>query len=331
MVRTPSFLVPGAALLALAFVAGACSSGSTESAATTTPTTDAGTTPAVTTPGDPNVLAGTFQVKVGEFSAVSFIGKVYDGPPLTDVIWEASLTEGDCKLLVPRVPFCNTPCGSGAACVENDVCKPYPVAHSVGEVTVTGVKDTTGGSSFTMKPVANSYQPAGGIQLAFPPFVEGAALKLVAAGDYYGSFTIETKGVLPLVPGFDSLALAKGKGAKLTWSVPGAEAGTKIDVKLDISHHGGIKGKVECTTADDGELELSATMISALIDLGVAGWPTIVVARKAVGSTTISPGRVEFIASSEVERAITLEGVVSCTDSSQCPQGQTCQNDLTCK
>ena len=102
-------------------------------------------------------------------------------------------------------------------------------------------------------------------------------------------------------------------------------------MKLDISHHGGSKGKIECTTADDGELELSSAMVSALVDLGVAGFPTIIVSRKAVGSVTISPGRVDFVAAAEVERAVTLEGVVSCNDSAQCPQGQTCQDDLTCK
>jgi hypothetical protein len=263
--------------------------------------------------------------------ATSFIGKVYDGAALSDVVWEASATDGDCALLLPRIPFCDTPCGGSAACVEDDTCKAYPIARSVGVVTVTGLQDTTGATSFVMTPVVNNYQPAGGVQLAYPPFAEGETLRLAAAGGYYAAFDVETKGIAPLVLGMDSLPLSKGKSAALTWTPPADPSLTTITVKLDVSHHGGSKGKIECTTADDGALEISSSLVSSLVELGVAGFPTVIVTRSSVGSVTIAPGRVDFVAAAEVERSVTVDGLVSCEDTSQCPSGQTCQSDLTCK
>lgn len=309
----------------LFLTAAACSSGSDGSKDAT-----ADAAAPQTGTGDPGILAGTFQVKLAG-GVASFIGKVYDGAALSDVVWETRATDGDCALSLPRVPFCDTPCGGSSACVEDDTCKAYPVAHSVGAVTMTGLKDTTGGASFVTTPVANNYQPASGTQLAYPPFDEGDVLKLAAAGEYYAAFDVQTRGIAPLVLGFDSLALSKGSSAKVTWTPPADPSLTKISVKLDVSHHGGSKGKIECTTADDGEIELAAALVSQLIELGVAGFPTVIVSRRSVGSTTIAPGRVDFVAAAEEEKAVTVDGLVSCDDSSQCPTGQTCQSDLSCK
>jgi len=76
---------------------------------------------------------------------------------------------------------------------------------------------------------------------------------------------------------------------------------------------------------------VSAALVSKLLSLGVAGFPTVKVTRQAIGATTISAGRVELVVSSLVEQGVSIDGLNSCTDSVQCPQGQTCQSDLTCK
>jgi hypothetical protein len=67
------------------------------------------------------------------------------------------------------------------------------------------------------------------------------------------------------------------------------------------------------------------------LNLGVAGFPTVVVTRSATGSTTIAPGRVDLVVSSTIERSVEIAGLTSCTADTDCQPGQTCQSDLTCK
>lgn len=317
------------ALLLLLAVSSCSSSSDAVSTAPDASIADGGTEAATpdTAAGDPNVLAGTFQLKLAT-EATSFIGKVYDGASLDSVIWDVTATEGDCRLLVPRTPFCDPACGSSAACVAENTCKDYPTARSVGVITLTGVKSADGTTTLTMSPVVNNYQPTAA--LAYPPFADGDAIQLSAAGADYAAFTIASKGIAPLALTGTAPALARGKAIALAWTA-GSAGATGIAVKLDVSHHGGSKGKIECATADDGTLEIASTLVDPLLDLGVAGFPTIIVTRKVTGSATIAPGRVDLVISSEVEEAVTVDGLTSCNDTSQCPTGKTCQSDLTCK
>jgi hypothetical protein len=323
------------ALMGMTFIA--CSS----SSSTSTAVADAGSTADAAT-GDPKVLVGTFQVRLaaptearGTTAATpgstSVVGKVYDAAALSEIVWEEAAKDGDCKLATPRVPFCSTPCGGSAACVENEVCKPYPIAHSAGPVVVKGVQSADGASAFTMSPVVNNYQPPAGVTLLYPPFAEGGEVRIDAGGDYYAAFGITAKAIAPLVLTSTDVPLSADKALALTWTPPAQAGSSTIRVKLDISHHGGTRGKIECESADDGALEVSATLVGKLLALGVAGFPTVILTRESKGSATIAPGRVELLVSSEVEHAVTIAGVTSCTDTSECTSGQTCQSDLTCK
>lgn len=259
------------------------------------------------------------------------VGKVYDGPTPSQIVWEEAASAGACVLLVPRVPFCETPCGGSAICVEDNTCEPRPSAVSVGTVTMTGLRDASGPVAVTMDPIANNYQPVG-VTLAYPAFDEGDDLKLTAAGapDVPG-FTITSHGIAPLELLSESFAIVAGAGMGVSWT-PAAEAGqSSVDVLLDISHHGGSKGKIECETEDSGALSIDASLLGALTDLGVAGFPTIVVTRRAIGEAATATGRVQLAVSSRVEVAVAIDGLVSCFDDSDCSEGQTCQTDLVCR
>jgi hypothetical protein len=285
--------------------------------------------------GDSSQLVGSFQVKVTPATSVlqastAIVGKVYDGPTPSTVVWENPQVDGACTLTTPRVPFCTTPCGSISACVEDNTCQAYPTARGVGSVTVTGVETTDGDLPFTMTAIANTYQPAGSVSLAYPPFAEGDAVTFSAAGDYFPAFTLTSTGVAPLAVTSTSLALNTGKALDLAWT-PGAAGNAKIHVKLDISHHGGSKGQIECDSDDTGSLTVPAPLITKLLGLGVAGFPTVIITRQAVGSSVISAGRVELDVSSVVEQAVTVEGLTSCDADEDCPSGQTCQTDQSCK
>ena len=328
---------PGALGLALLLLAAGCGGGSTMTAADMTGGggSDGGM-------GDPNVLAGSFQVRLvapvpasmGNPEMAGFttiVGKVSDGPTPSLIVWEKAATDGACTLSKPRVPFCAQPCGGSAACVENDKCQAYPSGKNIGTVHVTGVRTEAGKTEFDLTSVSNTYQPPADVKCPYPAFDEGADLRLDAAGGVYGAFTLKARGIRPLVLGADPLVLDSGKPLTVKWTAAGQANISTIHVKLDISHHGGTKGMIECDTPDTGSLTISAALVDQLKALGVAGYPSIIVSRRATGSTTLAPGRVDMVVSSEVEVLVSIPGLKSCTDTSECPMGQTCQSDLTCK
>lgn len=292
-----------------------------------------------TSKGDANVLVGTFQSSLvapdtatGAAGYTSFIGKVSDGATPAQIIWTAGSTAGACVLSKPSVPFCNTPCGGSAVCVAENTCKAYPSAKSVGTVRVTGIKTAAGATEFSVDPVAGSYQPAAGTSLPYPAFAEGDPITVNAAGGVYAPFSISTVGIAPLAITSTNLTVSSGQAVTLTWTPPTKSIGSKIYVKLDISHHGGTKGMIECNTDDTGSLTIAASLVTELVNLGTAGFPSIIVTRKApIGSAVIAPGRVDLVVQSSIEQYVTIPGVTSCNSNTDCKNGMTCQSDLTCK
>jgi hypothetical protein len=259
----------------------------------------------------------------------SLVGKIYDGSSPSQLVWENDMTGGGCVLLTPRVPFCETSCGGSAVCVEDGVCEPYPAAQSVGDVTATNIRTLAGATTFVMTPIANNYQADEA--LAYPAFAEGDDVALAAAGsDFASAFELHAQGIAPLVLSDDALALDAASALAVRWTPPDSSGASRVLVSLDISHHGGTKGKIECDVADSGSLDIPASLISRLLALGVAGFPTIVVTRESRGTATLALGDVELVVYSRIERSVEVPGVLSCTDDAECESPATCQPDLTC-
>jgi hypothetical protein len=258
----------------------------------------------------------------------SVLGKIYNGPTPQAVIWEAGTVSGDCTLYKPRVPFCEEPCGGSAVCVEDDICMDYPATLNGGVVTVQGIKTSDNKTVFTMKPVSNIYQSTD--THPFPAFDEGTNISFSAAGDAVKKFTIASKGIAPLNLLNETIPIEDSQPLLLKWNIPADKEISSIHVKMDISTHGGSKGKIECDTADDGELELGADIVDELVDLGVAGFPTVKITRSAVGNYSSEYGIITLTISSEVEKEVLIDGLVSCNEDEDCPDGETCQDDLTC-
>ncbi|RJO63503.1 MAG: hypothetical protein C4523_20310 [Myxococcales bacterium] len=253
----------------------------------------------------------------------SFFGKVYDGATPEQVVWEEKISDGPCRLLKPRIPFCSTPCTGGAVCVEDERCRDYPVSQNIGAVHVTGVANNASETEFDLEPISNGYQTT---DLPYPAFSEGDPITVSAAGsDFTPAFALEAYGIAPFGLSNSSIVLSAGQALTLIWTPAGQADISIVKVKLDISHHGGSKGKIECEAEDNGSLVISASLISELLDLGATGFPTIVVARQATGSTEISNGRVDLVVSSSVEVAVEVPGVISCNSDDDCPEGQTCE------
>jgi hypothetical protein len=258
-------------------------------------------------------------------------GTVFSAPQPQETIWELNMEQGECRLLTPRVPFCETACEDGV-CVEDDQCQASPVVRDVGTLTVSGLKTTTGASEFQVKSIGGSYSTPGDVSLPHPPFAEGDDVRVKAPGGAgVPAFELAAKGIAPLELTTSAFPLRAGMPLALAWKVPTKPELGRIEIKLDISHHGGAKGKVECDADDTGSLEIAAGLVSKLLNLGVAGFPTITVARVNRGKAQTSTGRVELQLVSDLERGVDIEGLASCSDSSECTAGKTCQADLTCK
>ena len=292
----------------------------------------AGCAPEAAAPSTDGGAAGGFVVSLvpaapedGRPAYASVQGKVYDGPVPEAITWTVVEEGGGCRLLTPSVPFCASGCGGSAVCVEGDRCAPQPAPRDLGRVRVTGL----GGSAFEMEPIGGNYQPAAGLVLPYPPFAEGDPVRVAAPGGPLGAFAIESRGIAPLVF-TDTPAPVAGQPLRLSWTPPGQDLG-RIEVKLDVSHHGGARGKIECEVADTGSLELPAAQVTRLLGLGVAGFPTIVLGRVAVGTAMVPGGSISLRVVSAVERPVTIEGLRSCKADNQCPAGKVCRSDLTCQ
>jgi hypothetical protein len=165
-----------------------------------------------------------------------------------------------------------------------------------------------------MEPVANSYQPAESLPLQ--SFQEGNLLRFEASGDYYPGFAVEARGIGALHVTNESLSVAEDQELILTWDKPGLPENAKARDMLDLSHHGGTKGKIDCETNDTGSPRVAASLLTQLLKLGVAGFPAMTITRRSSG-TAASAKNVVLEVSSEVERQVRVAGVRSSCRSSR--------------
>lgn len=275
-------------------------------------------------------LLGAFQVtlvapanNVAGYTTVA--GKVSDGPTPTLPVWKKSVVDGDCALFVPRNAFCTSCSG---VCVDDETCELYPTAKSVGTATLTGLRTSAGPAQQTLSPGPGDYYQLID-ELPFPAFDEGGEISVATSGGDYPAFTLKSTGILPLELTNDTITVAQDQPVTLTWTKPSISGISQIAAVLEIAHHGGVKANVTCATSDSGSLTISASLVTQLIAKGVAGFPTVTVTRSAVGSTPVGSGRVELQILSSVERQVTIPGVISCTEDSDCPNGRTCDTDAT--
>jgi len=259
------------------------------------------------------------------------IGAVYERPYPQDMVWEETQRAGDCVLLEPSVPFCDPACTGGSVCVEGGECVALPPKKNLGEATVRGVRTASGATEFTMKAVAGNYQPGTDVgTLPFPAFGAGDDLSVSTSGGDFAPITLETTGIEPLVVTTEApVPVESGKSVALAWEA-GANPAGKIEIKLEISHHGGVKGMVTCVADDDGSLEIAEPLVTELIALGVAGYPTVSLTRVTSGSANVSAGRIDLLVMSQTALPVEIPGLISCSEEEPCPDGRECTVERTC-
>jgi len=266
---------------------------------------------------------GSFEMTLKEtFTSVQ--GTVTNGVRPSDVS-EVTSTEGTCKLLQPKTLFCDPMCGSGETCNDDGTCVVLPSNQSVGVVSVTGL---TAEVSMEARSPVFYYNHVG--DLPHPAFQAGDEVMLSAAAEDIGPFSITTTGISALTLTTENMRLERDAPGVLDWEASTAHDSTKIEIELNIANHGGTPAKVRCLSDDSGHFEIPASMVNALLDLGFSGFPSVSLTRAASNVATTDYGCVEFRAQSTTVLSVNIDGLISCSDNSDCPTDQTCQADLTC-
>lgn len=251
---------------------------------------------------------------VGMRAARSVIsGKLYDGPIPNSMPLHVAMHMGSCQLLKPSLPFCTPACAQDRVCVASNTCQAYPKTKNAGELSVLGLASPV---ILPAVPPSFAYQSS---ELAYPPCNEGSEVTLLAMGQ-----TALNRCVAPLTMARnDALPVRLGQPLRLAWNAPSLPHLSRIQIRLDIAHHGGNKtGEILCDVDDTGTFDVPAPLIDALINLGLAGAPSVIVSRTSSVPLPSHPS-VGFVVSSRVERAVDT-GVITCFDNAACPEDQIC-------
>jgi len=242
----------------------------------------------------------------------SVSGTVRDGVYPTDVIETLVVGNSTCAVYALALQSCSPLCSTSQVCVATNVCQEIPAKVSVGDVTVTGVGPTT----VALSQVSNQYQYAGDI--TYPGFNPGDSITLSATGGVYGAFGISATGVAPLVLGSDTYNLTPNAPITITWT-PEAASNTRVAFVMNLSHHTGTTGYLKCDAPDTGSLTIPAEQVTQLINLGVAGYPTLTATRASVGEATVSTGSVLLMVTGGARPELTVAGYDSCVGDTDCP------------
>lgn len=279
-------------------------------------------------------VVGSFLISVtpgsGEVAnKVSVIGKVYDAPIPASVTWVDGASAAGCVLRTPKIPFCDPECTGDDICAGDGVCQPRANAVNVGEVRVKNVSTADGSLDFALTQVALTYQVPGSVKIAYPPFSELETVRLEAAGGAGAAFSLEAPALAPMTLTGDTPKLDRGQPFTVSWVPPSDPSRSVVQVLLNISHHGGTSGKIDCEVPDTGSLTIPADLITGLVDVGVSGWPTVKLTRHASGTTETQWGVVSLAVESPYERQIEINGIESCNLPGDCDSG-VCRPDRTC-
>lgn len=263
---------------------------------------------------------GQFVIELGMgFTRVG--GKVTDAVLLSQVPEELAAA-GQCRLLAAVVTSCEPACPVATeVCGRQGACVALPRGRDVGIITVHGLVIPL---QMAANAVTRSYSDPVQAGLPHPGFVPGADLRINSAGGDYAPFELRGWGVSPLELGAAPIDIRRGQPTSLSWQAPSEPGPARLHVELNVNIHGATNSWIECDFPDTGTAQIPAELIDALMGLGLSGDPTLTATRRSATSLDIEPGCVEMFVLSELSVAVQVEGIVSCDQSSQCPEGQTC-------
>jgi hypothetical protein len=232
------------------------------------------------------------------------------------------LTTGDCTIWRRENPFCDPSCDPGYTCDFDGTCVPYPEAQDLGTVTIDGLLKPV-----SMDPVTPGYTYFD-TSLPNPPWTPGSVLELHTGGGSFQPVTLY--GVAPedLVATSMDWTLTEGQSFTVTWDPASAGARTEVVLSLSIDQHGVTPSSISCVFADDGTGELPSDVLQSLMDLGVSGFPAGTLTRRTADSDALGSGCIDLQATSSRLAYVTIEGYTPCTRDEDCPDGETCNEEM---
>jgi hypothetical protein len=283
----------------------------------------AGAADATEKPDATRSLFGGVLVEFVPETHTSFLAIFYDRPLPDPSRLDLQQELAGCRLLVPRQVACMPACALDSVCTGINTCTPRANPVDVGVLHVDGL----GRMRHDVEPTSPNvliYQIVA--DLPYAACMEGEDIR-VSAKD----FSLATRCIPPLaVTSTAPIPVTSGQPMRLTWTPPAPSGIARIHIELEISHHGGFKGQIECDVPDTGSFDVPAPLVTGLVNLGRAGYPTVKVTRTSQAPASTHP-QVTLTVRSQVELPVDT-GVISCGagDSPPCPTGTTCRPDYTC-
>ena len=287
--------------------------------------TEFDTDPSAVTLGGPCPLdrhIGGFKVEMNaEVGYTAIDGTVWNGvdPALVP---DVALEEGDCRLLKQRRLICDPPCPSGKTCTPEATCEAMPVGQDVGIALFQGLVKT-----IFVEPVqpGNTYFYT---RLDHPGFANGDVIRLTTSGGYIDALDLYGVGVEPLYPAKDQWVLEEGRPLVIEWPAPPEGTRSTMRVTLNIDQHGLTPVTLVCDLEDTGSATIPSSVIDALIQSGVTGFPSATAVRRTVDSLDGEAGCVEFQVASVGTADVEVTGYIPCTSNDNCPDPLTCNREI---
>jgi hypothetical protein len=272
---------------------------------------------------DDAIRVGGFTVELAEaYTGVQ--GKVTDGVVPSSVL-ETIASDGACRIAAAPFFSCEPACTTDETCGADGACVPYPRSISAGTVSVAGLAIPV-----EMEPLPpTSYYTNPG-SLPHPGYEPGAGIALTATGGDLAPFTLRGWGVSALTLDATTIEVAAGTAVPLTWTPPPTPGPARIQISLNINGHGLVGSRIECTVDDTGSFTIPEPLITALVEDGLSGFPTLSLTRTTADPLDLPTGCLDFRIQTTQILEVTVPGLTSCTTDRDCPRPQTCQPDLTC-
>jgi hypothetical protein len=272
----------------------------------------------------------------GNPAHTAFGGGARNRPHPNDVWTQEGTTMNGCKLIAGPSYSCTPACTGGQICGGPNQCVDEPRFQDAGTLTLVGL----GSAAITIMPVAPtvpqySWSPPSTMPLPHPPFAFGINVGLTSTGAAIPALALGGRGIEPLVAGNTNAMFIKGEPFTFTWTAPAQTGPARIRAGMEIAHHGGVAARIECDLPDTGTATIPATLLSALIDKGLFGFPELTIARATYDSVMTSAGCIDFGVVSGVARPLigcTAAGMCkkSCNNDGDCTPPQTCQTGFVC-